>query len=921
MIRSTCYCLDPEWKFHPGDLAVHAGTSHSAVYLSTKAGGIGGPAGKLSYDDSTWETVDLPHDYIRKAPFSPDAVKSQGYRVKENAWYRKTFLLDPADSEKHALLVFEGIATSSEIYLNGSLLRRSFSGYTEIAVDVTDRLYFDRVNTLAVYTKGDANEGWWYEGAGIYRHVYLYLKNPAHIAHNGLWAKPVPANADETKWNVELETTVENAAYTDETLTVRATLWDGDTVTAVSEPVTALCEADRKTPVFSLLSVTKPERWDVDHPKLYSLTVELLRGNDILDTATVQTGFRTVRVDAKKGFFLNGRQLKIKGVCCHQDHAGVGVGVPDSIQDYRIRLLKEMGCNAYRCAHGPHAKEILDACDRYGLLVMDENRTFETGEDPLRNWEITVRRDRNHPSVVFYSLFNEEPLQSTAEGKKIFRRLRSLTEKLDTTRIITGAVNDRIVSGGTSEGMDVFGANYGLKRMDGNHEQFPALPIIGSENCSAVSVRGCWQSDNDAHLLNCYDEEIVPWGSTVRANWDYVQKHEFFSGIFIWTGFDYRGEPTPFDWPTCNSLFGVMDLCGFPKGAYYFTQAVFCDSPMLKILPHWNWKPGDTVRVMTVSNCEEVELFLNGTSLGRRKNDVCEQNEWMIPFEAGTLSAVGYRDGKQAASDEVRTAGKAVRILLTPDRTFLSDDGTDAVPVRVSLMDENGTEVPCASDLIRFTVSGNGSVLGIGNGDPNSHEAEHLPQQHLFNGLCQVLVGANRNAGFVTLTAEADGLIPATIPFEIRKVPKRQNIYLTENHQVTGILVTPNDSPVKPDPTRVYADNDMNSFAPLEIDSKKYTKGFSSGWREYRIPVTLPNLSEGETPFLHFASVKCEQAEFYLNGKRIHSVGRCRHAEFSVALPQTTEKTFEIRALLQALPNDELFSGFTREITLISGKH
>jgi len=916
------YLMDMDWRFRRDDIVTEEqrSTEHNVVYNRVKTGNVPGPASKRAFDDSTWDRVDLPHDYIRESAFSPTAIRNHGYRELHDGWYRKTFKVDPAHAGKHAMLVFEGISTSSVIYLNGSVMERSYSLYSEIAVDVTDRLFFDRVNTLAVFTRGDDIEGWWYEGAGIYRHVRLFVKELLHIAHNGIWAKPVLLDKAANLWNVVLETTLENSGFAPVRGTVRARLYDGEDliseVTAVAD-----CPADGQSAVTAILPVTGPCRWDVDDPKLYRLQVELLDGETVLDEDATRIGFRTFHMDPDKGFFLNDRPLKIKGTCNHQDHAGVGVAVPDSIQYYRIRRLKEMGCNAYRCSHNPPAREILDACDEMGMIVMDENRTFEARPDAIRNLEMLIRRDRNHPCVFFYSLFNEEPLQNSIEGRAIFRRLKSHILKLDDTRLITGAINDMIHANGTGAEMDVLGRNYAPGSIETLHRQYPDKPILGTENNSAVTTRGCYRTDPEAHVLSNYDEEAVPWGQTIRENWKYVRNNDAFAGIFVWTGFDYRGEPTPYLFPSHSSQFGILDTCGFPKDAYYFTQAVFTDTPMLHILPHWNWTPGEVVRVMTVTNCDEVELFLNGKSLGRRTSDVCEQNEWRVSFEPGTLSAVAYRNGNVVATAEQKTAGAPVAIRLIPDRTSIGNAGQDTVPVRVSAVDVNGVEVPTADHLIRFEIAGDGFVAGVGNGDPNSMEADHLPMRKLYCGLCQVLVTAGIGAKELTLRASAEGLASAEFSFTIEDQSSPNYIYFQDNLSLTGIRASVEDSSCKPDPTHIYSEDDNNSLSPVIVENSLFDNfspsNFHSGWREFRIPITLPEMiPEGKIPALEIASVICRRAEFYIGGQLIWATEPACKAALTVPLGGEYGKKFEICALLEARSDDTYPNGIGIGVTL-----
>lgn len=915
IMRRKTYSMDMDWRFRKEVSDNEKITTHDAVYNKVKTGNAVGPATKRAYDDSEWERVDLPHDYIRESEFSEDAIGNHGYRVLYDGWYRKTFSVDSSLKGSHALLVFDGISTSSIVYLNGSIMERSFSGYSEIAIDVTDRLYYDRINTLAVFTKGDDIEGWWYEGAGIYRHVNLCFKHPVHIAHNGIFAKPL---LKDGVWIVELETTIENSDYESSNVRLNAHLYHNDEqVAGVTDAFTV--QADGRTVSNTVMAVDNPMLWDVDNPELYRLEVQLVKDDEIIDCEETNIGFRTFSMDPEKGFILNGRTLKIKGTCNHQDHAGVGVAVPDSVQYYRVRRLKEMGCNAYRCAHNPPAREILDACDKLGLIVMDENRTFETRPDAIKNLETLIRRDRNHPSVMFYSIFNEEPLQNSSEGAAIFRRLKNVIKRLDDTRLILGAINDTMHADGTGKYMDVFGRNYGLPGTVDIRTRFPDMPIIGSETNSAVTTRGCYVSDREVkQVLNGYDEEIVPWGATVRDNWKFVRENNYMAGIFVWTGFDYRGEPTPFKWPSCSSQFGVMDTCGFEKDAYYFTQAVFLDKPMMYILPHWNYNEGDVVRVMTVTNCEEVELFLNGQSLGRRESDPCVQNEWEVKYVPGCLSAIGYRDGKAVVTYERKTAGKPHAIKLVPDRNILDNCGQDTVPIRVSVVDKDGIELPEASNKIEFEVLGDGVIVGVGNGDPNSHEPEHVSYRKLYCGLCQVLVKANLGAKNLTLIASGDGLESAQVEFGIENKKSPEYISFKPNYTVDRILTSVEDSEQKPDPSHVYGNDDMNSFSPLVLENGFNAFAppfFEKGWRQLRIFVNLPaNIPEGKNPVLMVQSVICEKAEFYIDGRVIYEEEP--EVKASLAVPLITDKKqFEVRMLMKAKENAQT-NGIALGITL-----
>ncbi len=912
----TILNMDYSWKFHRGEVIdTKAAHSHSADYAAAKAGNALGAAGKL-WNDSEWREVDLPHDYYAESEMAAECRHSHGYRTEDNAWYRKSFLLDESLMDKEFMLVFEGTAVNAEFYFNGSLMARSYSAYTETAFDITDRVYFGvKPNILSVHINGKATEGWWYEGAGIYRHVKLYVKHKLHIAHNGIFANPTLKSGTKNSWNVNVETTVENSNYEDRTAYVRATLLDGEKVIAENTTKAQNIAFASKMPINQVLPVSRPKRWDVDCPKLYNLKVEVLdEDGNVLDEQVERIGFRTIRIDADKGFFLNDRPLKIKGVCCHQDHAGVGVAVPDSVNYYRIRRLKEMGVNAYRASHNLPNKEILDACDELGLIVMDENRRFESNDEVLGNVEIMVRRDRNHPSVVFWSLFNEEPLQNTEEGGKIFRRMKATVLHLDDTRIITGAINGKMEGAGIY--MDATGMNYQTKdgRIDGYHEMYPNKPIIGSENNSAVTTRGCYKSDReDKHVLANYDEETVAWGDTVRHCWKYTMERDWFAGIFIWTGFDYRGEPTPFTWPSVSSQFGIMDTCGFAKDSFYYNKACFTDKPMIHLLPHWNWEKGDTVRVAAPTNCDEAELFLNGKSQGRIAGDCINTPEWQVEYVPGRILVKGYRGGRCVAKAEQRTAGKPYDIKIMPEMTSIKNDGADTAVVNFAVVDKRGIVVPTADNLIKFTVVGDGYVRGVGNGDPNSHELDCIPERQAYCGLCQALITSNIGAESIKIVAESEGLEAAEFELAIEKVdapvcPNVANIAVLDKFTMSDIF------PERPDPLMYISDDDQNSFTPIEFLARTLQKDFGNGWRIYRIKIKAPGTGNFR---LNMKWGVWDKAEMYANEKVIVKLDKTTNGGYMTpSFALTKGEMTDIRLLLYSENREQYGAGFADWIAL-----
>ena len=887
--------MDFEWKFHLGDVYSDDSKSHSASYTSCKAGAIQGAGGKY-WNDTEWRTVDLPHDYCVEGGFSEDELLSHGYKERKNAWYRKTFLLDEALEDKEIYVCFEGTAVNAEFYFNGSLMARSFSAYNETLINITDRAYFgDKANTLAVYINGSPIEGWWYEGAGIYRHVRLYAKDKVHIAHNGIFGKPVLREGSKNDWSLNIETTVENSHYTHIDAVMRVALLDGENVICENIGCIGRCEGDSSLTVCRSLPVYDPIRWDIDSPKLYTLQVELLKNGKVVDEDSVRIGFRTIHADPDRGFFLNERPIKIKGTCNHQDHAGVGVAVPDSIHHYRIQRLKELGSNAYRCAHNPPAKELLDACDELGMLVMDETRHFESSDEQLAQLEIMVRRDRNHPSVIMWSLLNEEPLQDTEEGAKIFRRMKSLVNKLDDSRFVTGG-HSGVLMGGTESQMDMVGINYHLTQSQEMHKRYPTLSFFGSETNSATSTRGCYKTDMEKHILNNYDEEVVAWGQSVRDAWDFVRTNDYFAGLFIWTGFDYRGEPTPFGWPSVSSQFGIMDTCGFAKDSFYFNKACFTDESMVHLLPHWNWNEGETVRVMAVSNCEEVELFLNGRSLGKKKSDICTNTpEWNVKFEAGTLSARAYRNGVCVATAEQKTAGEPYAIRLSLNTDTIKNDGHDTVIVNACVVDKNGVAVPTADNLLHFEIVGDGFVRGVGNGDPNSHEAEVLPERRLYNGLCQALISSMLGAENISVRVWGEGLKEVTVNLKVQKVEPPRCPATAKFRDIEDFFMS-EITEKKPDALISLDDNDMNSFVPLKVKQGMPQPDFCHGWRIYKTTVDI--YSDGEY-MLMFRQIRCNKAEIYVNGALIDTIDEYTKASFDTAtFKASSGQRLDIRILL-----------------------
>jgi beta-galactosidase len=748
--------LDRGWLFHEGDIPFPLITGHQASYNNAKAGSSSGAASP-EYDDSSWKHVNLPHDWAVEQPFDQNANISQGYRQRGIGWYRRHFQLDPADHGKHLEIQLDGIATHSTIWINGVQSARNWSGYNSIYIDITPIAKFgSELNIISVRVDANAMEGWWYEGAGIYRHTWLVQRSPMHIVTDGVFANPVK-NADAS-WTVPIETTLYSAELKASTVEVESTLIDPDGKAVTSGHTEATVQPLEESIAKFSLTVNSPRLWSIDQPTLYTVRTVVKRDSVVLDEVTIHNGFRTIRFDPDKGFFLNDQPMKLLGTANHQDHAGVGVAVPDSLWDFRIRRLKEMGSNAYRCAHNAPAAEFLDAADRLGMLVMDENRNFGSTPEHTRQLDWLVRRDRNHPSVIMWSVFNEEPSQGTEMGYELVRRMSASVKQLDTTRPVTAAQSGDVLNPiNASQGADVAGFNYVYRDFDNFHKANPAKPIFSSEDTSTVMTRDQYITDKKAMLLDSYDDQVEPWGLSHRDAWKEVDQRQFVFGTMVWTGFDYRGEPQPLSWPAAGSSFGIMDLCGFPKAAYWIHQVQWIRSrPILHVIPHWNWagSEGKPIKVMVATNAERVALFLNGKPAGEKPVDKYEMVTFDVPYQAGTLEARASNGGKEVARFAVETTGAPAAIRLIPDRASMAGDGNDAQPITVQVVDAKGRVVPTADLPVTFSVSGPANIIGLNNGDPTNHEPEKGNQHSTYRGLAQVIV-QSESGGLGTFTLRA----------------------------------------------------------------------------------------------------------------------------------------------------------------------
>ncbi len=768
--------LDEDWKFSFGHAADPLKDfNYGLVSIFSKSGKTDNTALDIHFNDKSWRTLNLPHDWAVELPFvnSPSFdVMAHGYKPVGGlfpqtsvGWYRKHFSIAQKDSGQRFELQFDGIFRDAKIWVNGFYLGNNESGYLGVAYDITDYINYDKDNIIVVRADASQYEGWFYEGAGIYRHVWLNQYHNTHLEEDGIFVFSEVRGSNAT---ISMAAVIQNKSM--EVISCQVfnyiTTREGKKV-AQTEPQNVNLAINGEQTVTQKATLSNPKLWSLEDPYLYRVVTVVWQGGKTIDSSTTRLGIRTISI-RPDGVYLNEKHIKLKGTNNHQDHAGVGSAMPDYLQYYRIQALKKLGSNAYRTSHNAPTPELLDACDSLGMLVLDEQRLLNSSPEYMDQWERLIKRDRNHPSVFLWSIGNEEGwIQTNTTGKRIAQTLITKQKELDPTRTSTYAADVANVFKGVNEVIPVRGFNYRDSAVADYHRDHSSQPIIGTEMGSTVTTRGIYALDT----VNAYlpDQDITSpwWASTAEEWWKPAAENSFWLGGFIWTGFDYRGEPTPFQWPNINSHFGVMDMCGFPKNIYYYYQSWWKDEDVLHLSPHWNWKgkEGLPIDVWVNSNADNVELFLAGKSLGKKVMPRNGHLQWSVRYQPGTLEAIGYRKGKRI-SYKVQTTGAPYKIVAAPDKTNLIADGRDATVINISVVDKEGREVPDASDLIQFTMSEGAKIIGVGNGDPSSHEQDKYItggwQRRLFNGKCQVILQADKKDGVGIFEAKSNGLKTAS---------------------------------------------------------------------------------------------------------------------------------------------------------------
>ena len=778
------FSFNENWRFHLGDVP---------------------NAQNAAFDDSAWRQLSLPHDWSVEGRFSENAPAGTGGGALPGGvgWYRKTFSVDAALRGKLFFLQFDGVYRNSEVWINGHYLGKRPYGYSTFEYELTPHLVYGAKPNVIVVKVDNSQQpnSRWYSGSGIYRNVWLTTLDPGHVSHWGTYVTTPEVSGRSA--TVIVKTSVNNGSNSAAPVDLTTIIQDaaGIEVTRVMEKGVAAKRLNAE--VSQTLKLSAPMLWSDERPYIYKVISELSQNGRVVDRYETPFGIRTFRFDVNKGFFLNGKPVKIRGVCNHHDLGSLGAAVNTRAIERQLELLKAMGVNAIRTSHNPPAPELLDLTDKMGFIVMDEafdvwkiqktkyDYHLDFDEWHQRDLEDMVLRDRNHASVIIWSIGNEvmEQWDKNPEGGAISRKLVAIVRNLDRTRPITAACNgvsrdNKVLTEGD---LDLVGTNYHHAELPEFAKMFPGRAIIGAETNSSVHSRSSYAMPSDeirrwprkeedvlqlapTYECSAYDNSTAPWGAGHEEMWNLVKKHDWFSGMFIWTGFDYLGEPTPFPWPAVSSYFGIIDLAGFPKDPYYFYQSEWTSTPVLHLAPHWNWNVGEKVDVVAYfNNADEVELFLNDRSQGTKRKQGDDMHVfWRLAFESGVLKAVSRKNGQVVLTKEVRTAESPTKIVLLPDRQTLNADGADLSFVTVQVVDKNGTLVPAADNLIQFEVTGPGSIAGVDNGNQISHESFKAKQRKAFHGMALAIIQTKRTPGRIVLKASSPNLSPASIVITAR---------------------------------------------------------------------------------------------------------------------------------------------------------
>ncbi|MBT1702178.1 beta-galactosidase GalB [Chryseosolibacter indicus] len=777
----SIYDFSDNWKFYLGDLQ---------------------EAKDTNFNDDQWRMLDLPHDWSIEGSFdenSPAGVGG-GALTGGTGWYRKNFVLQQDLKGKKVFLQFDGIYHNSEVWINGNYLGKRPNGYISFEYDVTPHVKFgDASNVVAVKVdNAQQPNSRWYSGSGIYRDVRLVITDEVYIPYHGTFITTPEVTEQSAKVKIDIEAFNASGAEKQVDVTTSFYSFDNKEITKVKSEYTI--QANKIITISQEGNIDRPKLWSIESPNRYKAITQIENNGKLLDEYVTTFGIRTFSFDSAKGFTLNSKPLKIKGVCLHHDLGCLGAAFHVRAAQRQLEIMREMGVNAIRTSHNPPAPGLLELCDSMGFIVMDEMfdmwKKKKTDYDYSLNWddwhkkdlEDFVKRDRNHPSVMIWSIGNEIGEQYDSTGTAIATELAGIVRALDRTRPITAAnnqtKNNYIIKSGS---LDLIGYNYHHSQYEDFPKDYPGKKFIAAETTSALATRGHYDMPSDSirrwpirwdevftkgnpdNTVSAYDNVSAPWGSTHEETWKIVKKHGFLSGMFIWTGFDYLGEPTPYIWPSRSSYFGVVDLAGFPKDAYYMYQSEWTEKPVLHVFPHWTWKRGQLVDVWAYYNqADEVELFVNDESQGvKKKTGEDLYVMWHLAFKPGVLKAISRKNGKEIMVKEIRTAGEPWALKLIADRSSVAAGGKDLSFITVQVLDKDGNIVPHADNLIKFNLTGGGNIIGVDNGNPVSHESFKARERKAFNGLALAVVQSSKEKNMLTFSASAAGLEGASIQIKV----------------------------------------------------------------------------------------------------------------------------------------------------------
>jgi beta-galactosidase len=774
--------FNKDWKFYLGNI---------------------GNAQDTGFNDLNWRSLNLPHDWSIEGAFSDTNRASPGCGALPTGigWYRKTFTLNESDTDKLVFIDFDGVYRNSEVWINGQYLGKRPYGYSSFRYELTPNLKFgNRRNIIAVKVDNSKQRNSrWYSGSGIYRNVWLVKTEKVFIDHWGTYITTPDVN--ELSAVINIRTKINNRSGKEQSVLLTTYIYGpkcnktGKTSSLIKIPNDSVIE------LIQEVKIENPKLWCDNNPVMYKAVSEVECDGKICDNYETPFGIRTFVFDINKGFLLNGKQIKIRGVCNHHDLGCLGAAVNIRALERQLEILKNMGCNGLRTSHNPPAPELLNLADRMGFIVMDEafdmwkkkKNDFDYSIDfdqwHKRDLEDMVLRDRNHPSIFIWSIGNEILEQWDSTGIPLTKELVRIVKNIDNTRPVTSNCNDPnpnnyIIK---SDALDLIGYSYHQQIFADFQKTYPGKKFIGSETTSALATRGHYDMPSDTirrwpirwdipfttgnsdHTCSSYDNCSAPWGSTHEETWKVVKKFDFLSGMYVWTGFDYLGEPTPYDWPARSSYFGIVDLAGFPKDVYYMYQSEWTNKPVLHLFPHWNWKPGETVDVWAYTNADEVELFLNGKSLGsKRKTEDDLHLKWPVIFSPGKLVAIARKNGKKILTEEIRTAGAPCKIIALADHKVIKANGVDLSFITVIIVDNKGVLVPNTNNLVKFKIEGDGIFAGLDNGDPTSHLSLKGNEMKAFHGLCLAVVQSNGKAGKIKVTVSSEGLKGATVDIKVK---------------------------------------------------------------------------------------------------------------------------------------------------------